>query len=503
ASESAWNTWSAVTCAVPKASYAGLSSTVPIADVTDSHDLYNVAPVWVETAGDSTYADVFGAQNIAAISLPLTYAGELQSCDTYLNAVDFDWTTDGAVPNTLDVETVLLHEAGHCLGLDHFFVAGGNVMQSTVTPGLSRRALAPIDADALCMRYPSTNAVGAPCEPTAVNACGAAALRCVTQPLPQGATERFCTRGCAVGPNAQCELPLVCLAASYFADAGFDGACLRSTSNVTHVGAPCADETTCGSAVALCQPWVGGYCSQRCGAGHVPCPAGSSCVGTAGEDLCLASCRPGLADCRAGYVCALTERGGGVCLPNCTVDADCAAASEYQCRVCDGMCVAKQNSGGHVGDVCTADTQCGFGQVCVALNGASTRLCTQACGSECARCPAGTTCHGAGLNGARVCLRDCSGPGTCAAGLQCGLLSTGRGCLPPCTDDLQCPVGTRCAQGECLMSQPDAGCDDCGGDGGLVTGRPAGCGCQTGFAFETFATMGLVLLWARRRERHS
>lgn len=160
ASEAAWSTWNALSCAVPKASYAGLSTAVPIPHVTDSHDIYNVTPVWVETMGDPTYTGVFGSQSITAISLPLTYAGELQNCDTYLNAVDFDWTTDGVVANKLDVETVLLHEAGHCLGLDHFFAAGGNVMQSTVTPGVSRRALAPIDADALCMRYPSMNAVG-------------------------------------------------------------------------------------------------------------------------------------------------------------------------------------------------------------------------------------------------------------------------------------------------------------------------------------------------------
>jgi hypothetical protein len=527
ATQAAWITWNNVGCAVPKATYVNLSSAVPIPDPTDRYDVYNVMPVWVQSTNDPTFFEVFGSLGITAVALPLSYAGELHNCDIFLNGAQFAWTTAGALNNTLDLQTVLLHETGHCLGLGHFFSGTNSVMQSTVTPGVSRRILETGDAQALCARYPTSNAVGSPCDPNQAGSCGSTGLRCITQPMPGGSNESYCSRGCPLGQNFQCELPMACLAASYFGDQGFGGACLRPTSNVTQVGKPCTSPSQCGSATALCQvqgdapsggqQWVGGYCSQPCGAGKPVCPTQSGCASFGMADFCLMSCRPGYADCRPGYACALTAFGTGLCVPRCAGDVDCGNTTEFQCRGCDGLCLAKQNPVAQIGDQCLTDNNCGLGQVCVALGLSTTRLCTQGCGSGCAQCPTGSSCHLAGARGERVCLRNCTGLGTCAFGLQCGLLPTGRGCIPPCVSDAECPVGTLCIAGQCTdpsLNVPDSGCALCPSDAGKpITapqsdgGPPAnpsgGCGCQTGFTFSSFATMGLLLLWAGRRERRA
>lgn len=519
--QEAWNAWNAVSCAVPKASYAGLSSAVPIPNAADRFDVYNVTPVWVTSANDPAYSEIF-TPGITAMALPLAYAGELKNCDIYLNGVEFNWALAMPGSNQLDVKTVMLHEAGHCLGLDHFFIGTGNVMQGSVTTGVTRRVLTAADADALCSRYPTANAVGAPCDPMQAGSCGAG-LRCVSQTLPEGGSTSFCSKGCPLGQNYQCDLPLACLASNQFSDQGFNGACLRSTNNVTQVGKPCTGASQCGSAVAICEvesqatsgapQWVGGYCSQACGSGKAPCPPQSSCVTFAAGEFCLMTCRVGYADCRPGYACALTSTGGGVCVPRCSADVDCGNTTEYQCRPCDGLCLAKQNPTAQIGDMCSSNAHCGLGQVCAALGLSTSRQCTQGCGSGCAQCPTGSSCHAAGPRGEWACLRDCNGPGSCPFGLSCGFFSTGRGCVPPCISDVQCPVGTVCNSGEC--SEPtaggDAGCPLCPPDAGKpIGGGPSdaggpgtsgGCGCQTGFGLETFATMGAVLLWARARER--
>jgi len=525
ATNNAWNSWNAVSCAVPKTATSGYTSGI-VPNPADSYDAFNVTPVWILSATDPLHYALFGSAYVKGIAIPLTYAGVLTQCDIFLNGVGISWSvTATTAVGTVDLETVMLHEAGHCLGMDHWQpdFPDISVMVGAVQEGFQRRTPSSKDVEALCARNPVQGGIGSPC--LADGGCGAATAsgaKCITQPLASGQA-KFCTVGCAAGTGFVCELPLYCEASTYF-NPTFSGTCLRAVDTVTRVGAPCTMNGQCNSALGLCQPedsqpsgfkrWTQGYCYQTCAAGQPGCPAGSQCTNVGAPDpICLLSCRVGLADCRSGYSCAQSVNGG-VCIPSCFQDIDCGDVLNYQCRTCDGLCVARQNSAGQIGDACTQDQECGAGQLCAKLDVAkAARLCTISCGSGCGSCPSGSTCHPIAPTNALSCLKTCTGAGTCPTGSRCANLPTGRGCMPPCLQNLDCPVGEDCVGGDCFGPGYDAGCGafcptvDAGKpiiqpkkDAGTGGGGSGGCGCSS--ALELSGLLAVVLVgWALGRRR--
>ncbi|MCA2979830.1 MAG: hypothetical protein INH41_25665 [Myxococcaceae bacterium] len=526
ACEAAWTQWNNVSCAMPKAVSRGFTlGTVPQPE--DRFDVYNVTPVWVTSSSAPDTRDLFIGGFVGAISIPRSYAGVLQSCDVYLNAmmpVFSAQASETIPPGTLDLQSVMTHEAGHCLGLDHF---GGGVMIGNVYFGENKRFLVQEDVMAFCARNPATGQVGAPC--TGDGGCDAP-LRCVSTAGAQGPS-RYCASACV--PNTTpCPLPMQCLPASGFP--GSTDACQYPGPNQTQVGRACTQSAECGSLVGTCVResqaptgtvlWNDGYCTQNCEAGQPVCPVGSVCLGTTqGSKVCVQSCRVGLSDCRAGYACdTLGTTGGseGVCIPACRVEADCVdpivngQRVDYECRVCDGRCVTKQSVGVPIGAICATAAQCGAGQLCRAADlRLPTQQCTVSCGRGCGTCPTGSTCL-PDERGELFCLKACAGRGSCGAGLRCKTFPGGQACVPQCQLDLDCPVGQRCAEGECEqpVDPADSGCGpfctttdagmpfrprpDGGSSGG---GGSAGCACSTWGGFGPMLVVVAALAARRRR----
>jgi hypothetical protein len=71
---------------------------------------------------------------------------------------EHNWA-DGAAANSFDIETVALHEIGHCLGLQHTTVRG-SVMFPSVSSNFTLRALQPDDNAGIRALYPSTGGTG-------------------------------------------------------------------------------------------------------------------------------------------------------------------------------------------------------------------------------------------------------------------------------------------------------------------------------------------------------
>lgn len=473
----AFQAWEGVGCASTAFSYEGrVSDHTQINNPEDPNDAFNVSTSFVTDPADPLYAYALGAGAALSASVALTYAGTLYQCDLYLDdtpdtgGVRPHWTTSSPTPGDgLDVQTFLAHEVGHCQGLGHSLDID-DIMRPDLSYGMEIRSPSPDDAAALCEAYPVDGRQGSPCPP----ATCADGLSCVTGTRADGGTfPPICAESCSPGdPNNTCPLPYFCAELE-----GGGGACVRADGDVTQVGKACGAQAECGSALGLCETdgvlpsgalaWPDGYCAQDCQ--NNPCPPESACTSfSGGGQLCMKTCELGAGDCRPGYVCAKTTAAASpICIAQCHGDIDCG--SGFQCRLDDGACLPVQTPGAAIGDPCTQDAQCGFGQTCF-LNGASQGVCTQNCATAAGACPAGTTCHPAGTNGELVCLRDCV-TGSCASGEQCAELTTGRGCLPGCTSNGQCPVGDVCQSGECVLAAPpDAGCASCTQDAGSDAG---------------------------------
>jgi MYXO-CTERM domain-containing protein len=518
--ERAWATWNAVQCAVPKVNSAGPTGTI-VLNPNESFDDFSVTPVWM-LMNDADAQQIFGnTMLVVAITLPRAYAGVLQTCDIYFNGPNHRWSVEPTVPtDAADVETIALHEAGHCLGLGHYAV-NDSIMDQVVEKGLAQRVLTQTDVSKFCTRNPLAGESASPC--FADGGCSTPDLKCLTQPVTNGQTLKLCTKGCSIGANAVCDVPLSCQTSSAFS--GFTGACLLPGSIVTQVGRDCVANPDCGNSFGYCQQpepasggksfWVEGYCTQACDPGQPACPPNSICSQLGIGDRCLQSCRVGLADCRVDYACAQVDTIGttGVCVPRCYSDSDCANSTQFTCRTCDGLCVPRQNVAGAIGDPCLTDSNCGAGQSCRTTDPQSTqKQCVQQCSRGCGVCPSGSTCTPA-ARGELFCLRDCAGVGTCGPALRCADTQVGRSCLPACTSDVNCPVGQFCNLGECYTPmEGDGGCTtlqcrpDAGRpipipmkDAGTGIGGTGGCGCSTIDPSFGFGLLALLTFVSRRR----
>ena len=519
--ERAWATWNAVQCAYPKVRSLG-PAVGTVQNPLETFDSYSVTPVWILSSTDPDAQQIFGnASLVTAITLPRAYAGVLQTCDIFFNGPNTQWTVDTVPPpDHMDVETIMLHEAGHCLGLGH---SGpyDSVMDQVVEKGEAVRVLTTADVTKLCTRYPLVGESASPC--FADGGCQQTDLKCLAQPVTNGLSLNLCTRGCSPGANGVCDMPLSCLNSTAFS--GFSGACLLPGDIATQVGKPCTMDNQCGNSIGYCeQPqaasggnqfWSAGYCTQACEPGQPVCPSGSVCTQLDNGKRCLQSCRVGLADCRVNYACAQIDAiaTSGVCLSRCFADQDCARPDLYACRTCDGLCVPRQNPAGEIGNPCLRDSECGLGQVCrITDTNSAQKQCVLQCSRGCGVCPTGSTCTPA-ARGELFCLRDCTGPGTCGPALRCADTQVSKSCLPACINNTDCPVGQSCYLGECYTPmEGDGGCStlqcrtDAGRpivitpkDAGSGIGGTGGCGCASVDPSAGFALLGLLTFLSRRR----
>lgn len=150
------------------------------------------------------------------------------------------------------------------------------------------------------------------------------------------------------------------------------GACSQTSTSNMPIGGPCASETQCATADAVCYPevsggqatgWIGGYC-MLFDCASAGCPAGSSCVTLQDGSVCFDECQfP--SDCRAGFACVPGSAGRAFCEPWCDASS-CPTGYLCQDQICvEAPCTSQPNSceSGHicVDGRCVADIGSGPG----------------------------------------------------------------------------------------------------------------------------------------------
>ena len=143
-----WTTANVSACATSYQVSSGGTFSAPagIAAVNGSDGANNV--IWL-SGGNWRYSSATLGLTTGTF---VTSTGQLIDADMELND-NVDWTDNGDT-TAYDMESVVLHEAGHFLGLDHTTTIQAAVMYPTVAFGNQKRALASPDTTDVCTVYP-------------------------------------------------------------------------------------------------------------------------------------------------------------------------------------------------------------------------------------------------------------------------------------------------------------------------------------------------------------
>lgn len=201
-------------------------------------------------------------------TLGVTWFGTtIDEADMALN-VNFRWANDGVTD--FDVETVLLHENGHVLGLDHSSVEG-SVMEASYE-GV-RRTLHPDDAAAIAFLYPCVGpcgdgmlASGEACDDGNCGEGDGCSSTCTREPL---CGDTFCD----AGESCTCTIDCGAVPANEL------HACTDGVDNDCDTLGDCSDPDCGADPACLCSPK------------YAPCLANvdccsNSCKGKSGRKTC-------------------------------------------------------------------------------------------------------------------------------------------------------------------------------------------------------------------------
>ncbi len=288
----------------------------------------------------------------------------IEEADLYLDD-RAAWTASG-IAGARDLQSILLHEMGHMLGLLHPCEPDGGAGAPSCSGRYATAAMYPLysdgrlslsadDSEGVCFLYPKS-----------------------------GCNEASCTTGTVCVDDAcvpSC-LGEVCLAGQSCTVNGCEDA--RGCDGVGCVATSCDSGQDCA---------LGEHCNENiCARGITiagdPCTSDSECFdGVCQQDRCVQACATN-ADCESGAVCNALSEGRAACVgPQGALGATCKDA---------GDCLGGQ-----------------------CLTGAArTPICTRLCGGTAPECPNGWACDNA--DGKAVCAPDdirAAGGGGCSVSI--------------------------------------------------------------------------------------
>ncbi len=366
--------------------------------------------------------------------------GTIVESDITFNAVSVDWSTSDR-GRLADIETVMLHEAGHLIGLDHT-----NNRDAVMFPSIVERLRRELHADDIA-------GIRALYDPTLLRACAydgecQAGEACIFGAQSDESFGSFCgprLGNAGVGQRCNANAEDFCSTGCASGTCLGDGTC----SGVCRDDRDCPGDLTC-----LPQDTGGGQIVNFCinlrecrDAGA--CPAGQACVVTLNpaDDSVLRICVDG-GDTRTGQPCRSSDECagawcyGGVCTELCDGPADCA--EPFSCTP-----ASIPLGGGVVADI----------GLC--------RIDEIPCGRQ-SDCPGGLDCAYVELDAAVRSLCVPGGPGeagaACGRGAECRSSVCLDGvCSDVCRNDADCPLDMECQRVRFLGASVNA-CVRVGGE---------------------------------------
>jgi len=342
--------------------------------------------------------------------------GEIFDSDLEMNN-NVTWGNSGSL-STYDYESVMLHEAGHFLGLDHTPNVTAAVMYESIQNGQVKRTLTQTDVTDICGVYPATMmgvGQGNPC--TMQSQCSTGL---VCRGLP-GGSGKICTVDCSSNTGACASVsPLTCQTA----DTGM--ACLPPAASSDYCK-HCLDGTQCSTGRCI-GAGVLSWCTNTCST-SAPCPAGSVCLNETNAQPCTAG---------APCVCAPNPTMGRFMCPNQCTGTACGMTPGFKCT--NGTCEPATSEGSR----CELHGVCDNCLLCVGSTMAMPPVyhCRRCCGGQnqgnnCNACPNITcpsmfTCSPLGSTVDRICLP-----------------SNGADVCQSCSMSVPCLNGNTCIGGVC------------------------------------------------------
>lgn len=281
-----------------------------------------------------------GPSGAIAYTARLSTAGVITSADIFVDDFSLEWSTKGDL-QAFDLQSVLTHELGHALGLNHSANPTTTMYFAGQRGNTFFRSLSDDDIAGLCYLYPaSTTPCGGTADCPMLDSPGNTANREAT----------ICTSGaCVIGDRPY--------------------------------GGDCWDNGNCGDAGNTCVRYNNttsidpGICTRTC-----TCPAGDECADAPGGGT---RCAPKATACGSGcddlpnHLCAPNVDGELRCVQVCLLDAHCTEQT---------------------GDFCFDPVDAGSAGVCRVRGGlANGAPCTKPSDCQSLIC-------GSGLDGATTCV---------------------------------------------------------------------------------------------------
>ncbi len=278
--------------------------------------------VWIEQAERFQQS----SQVLGVTQITFYQDGSLVEADIALNGVDVNWAVydnladvpgGSTVDQATDVESVIVHELGHFIGLAHVLdgaaMSEPPTMTPTVDPQLRTRSLEADDRNGACFLYPSSGATNNPCSRDAE--------------CPQFLTRN--ARGEEVLSDRSTCVDDVCTKIETVpcGDGNLGDRCCTNN---------CASSMSC-LAVA---PGQTSYCVSSCNTSDAKCPDGFTCVPLSGGSASRGAC---LTDVVLGCDCDINDS----CTSSCACDSDCKhpAVNPGSGGSGDGGCAAASPTG--------------------------------------------------------------------------------------------------------------------------------------------------------------